>query len=82
MPKCGGVLGGNGQNGAEKQNVVLTWFRPVTWSSGHLGRRPKDPVILKFVTVILIHYGGGKKNTTVVKHYCGVSETSCFRGEN
>ena len=21
------------------KNVVLTWFRPVTWSSGHLGRR-------------------------------------------
>ena len=31
IPKCGGVLGGNDQN--------LTWFRPVTWSSGHLGRR-------------------------------------------
>ena len=39
IPKCGGVLGGNDQNRAEKQNVVLTWFRPVTWSSGHLGRR-------------------------------------------
>ena len=38
-PKCGGVLGANDQNRAEKQNVVLTWFRPVTWSSGHLGRR-------------------------------------------
>ena len=38
IPKCGGVLGGNDQNRAEKQNVVLTWFRPVTWSSGHLGR--------------------------------------------
>ena len=32
-------MGGNDQNRAEKQNVVLTWFRPVTWSSGHLGRR-------------------------------------------
>ena len=32
------VLGGNDQHRAEKQNVVLTWFRPVTWSSGHLGR--------------------------------------------
>ena len=31
-------MGGNDQNRAEKQNVVLTWFRPVTWSSGHLGR--------------------------------------------
>ena len=39
IPKCGGVLGGNDQNRAEKQNVVLTWFRPVTRSSGHLGRR-------------------------------------------
>ena len=39
IPKCGGVLGGNDQNRVEKQNVVLTWFRPVTWSSGHLGRR-------------------------------------------
>ena len=39
IPKCGGVLGGNDQNRAEKQNVVLTWFRPMTWSSGHLGRR-------------------------------------------
>ena len=39
IPKCGGVLGGNDQNRAEKQNVVLTWFRPLTWSSGHLGRR-------------------------------------------
>ena len=39
IPKCGGVLGGNDQNRAEKQNVVLTSFRPVTWSSGHLGRR-------------------------------------------
>ena len=39
IPKCGGVLGGNAQNRAEKRNVVLTWFRPVTWSSGHLGRR-------------------------------------------
>ena len=25
IPKCGGVLGGNDQNRAEKQNVVLTW---------------------------------------------------------
>ena len=33
------VLGGNDQNRVEKQNVVLTWLRPVTWSSGHLGRR-------------------------------------------
>ena len=33
------VLGGNDPDRAEKQNVVLTWFRPVTWSSGHLGRR-------------------------------------------
>ena len=41
IPKCGGVLGGNDQNRAEKQNVVPTWFRPVTWSSGHLGRRTK-----------------------------------------
>ena len=32
-------MGGNDQNRAEKQNVVLTWFRPVTWSSGHLVRR-------------------------------------------
>ena len=39
IPKCGGILGGNDQNRADKQNVVLTWFRPVTWSSGHLGRR-------------------------------------------
>ena len=39
IPKCGGVLGGNDQNRAEKQNVVLTWFRPVTWPSSHLGRR-------------------------------------------
>ena len=39
FPKCGGVLGGNDQNRAEKQNVVLTSFRPVTWSSSHLGRR-------------------------------------------
>ena len=31
------VLGGNDQHRAKKQNVVLTWFRPVTWSSGHLG---------------------------------------------
>ena len=29
IPKCGGVLGGNDQNRVEKQNVVLTWFRPV-----------------------------------------------------
>ena len=41
IPKCGGALGGNDQNRAEKQNVVLTWFRPVTRSSGHLGRRTK-----------------------------------------
>ena len=34
IPKCGGVLGGNGQDGAEKQNVVLTWFRLMTLSSG------------------------------------------------
>ena len=39
---CGGVLGGNDQNRAEKQIVVLTWFQPVTWSSGHLGRRFGD----------------------------------------
>ena len=31
-------MGGNDQNRAKKQNVVLTSFRPVTWSSGHLGR--------------------------------------------
>ena len=42
IPKCGGVLGGNDQNRAEKQNVVLTWFWPVTRSSGHLGRRKKN----------------------------------------
>ena len=36
---CGGLLGGNDKSRAEKQNVVLTWFRPMTWSSGHLGRR-------------------------------------------
>ena len=35
--------GGNDQNRAEKLNIVLTWFRPVTWSSGHLGRRAKFP---------------------------------------
>ena len=39
IPECGGFLGGNDQDRVEKQNVVLTWFRPVTWSSGHLGRR-------------------------------------------
>ena len=43
ISKCGGALGGNDQNRAEKQNVVLTWFRPVTWSSGHLGRRKNAP---------------------------------------
>ena len=32
-------IGRNDKSRAEKQNVVLTWFRPVTWSSGHLGRR-------------------------------------------
>ena len=32
-------------------------------------------------TVILIQYSGGKKNTTVVKHYGRVSETPCFPGE-
>ena len=36
IPKCGGVLGGNDQNRAEKQNVVLTCFRPI----------PGCPVIL------------------------------------
>ena len=39
IPNCAGVLKRKDQNRAEKQNVVLTWFRPVTWSSGHLGRR-------------------------------------------
>ena len=40
ITKCRGVLGGDDQNRAEKQNVVLTWFRPVTWSEpGDLGRR-------------------------------------------
>ena len=46
-PKCGGVLEGNDQNRAEKQNVVLTWFRPVTWSSGHPGRRVRLGVIIQ-----------------------------------
>ena len=32
-------MGGNDQNRAEKQNVVLTCFRPATRSSGHFGRR-------------------------------------------
>ena len=53
IPKCGGVLGGNDQNRAEKQNVVLTWFRPVTWSSGHLGRpkpHPSKPQLLQHAT--------------------------------
>ena len=35
VPKCGGVLGGNDHNRAEKQNVVLARFRPVTGPSGH-----------------------------------------------
>ena len=29
-----------------------------------------------------MHYGGGKKNTTVAKHYGRVSETPCFPVEN
>ena len=46
-PTCGGVLGGSDQNRAEEQNVVLTWFRPVTGSSGHLGRRKSTRALAK-----------------------------------
>ena len=43
---------------------------------------PQGPCHIKNNTIILIHYGGGKKNTTVVKQYGSVSETPCFPGEN
>ena len=37
----------------------------------------------KTATVVLIHYGGGKKKYDgVVKQYGRVSETPCFPGEN
>ena len=42
---------------------------------------PQGPRHIKNTMVILIHYGGGKKNMTVVKHYDRVSETPCFPGE-
>ena len=59
IPKCGGILGGNDQNRAEKQNVVLTWFRPVTWSSGHLGRRKLLKACLK-APALTGHVGHGQ----------------------
>ena len=43
---------------------------------------PQGPCHIKNTTVILIHYGGGNKNTTAAKHYGRVSETHCFPGEN
>ena len=47
-----------------------------------LHQTPQGPCHIKNTTVILIHYGGGKKNTTVAKQYGRVSETPCFPGEN
>ena len=46
------------------------------------GILPKGPCHIKNPTVILIHYSGGKKHTTAVKHYGRVSETPCCPGEN
>ena len=43
---------------------------------------PPEPYHIKNTTVILIHYSGGKKNTTVAKQYGRVSDTPCFPGEN
>ena len=43
---------------------------------------PQGPCHIKNTMVILIHYGGGIKNTTAAKHYGRVSETSDFAGEN
>ena len=41
----------------------------------------KKKFVFNFRSLILIHYGGGKESTTVVKQYGGVSETPCFPGE-
>ena len=66
-------MGGNDQNRAEKLNVVLTWFRPVTWSSGHLGRRFESLLhVFDFFRVLGSEETGG----ILFQEYCFGEENS------
>ena len=74
--------GANGTNRFLRKSVVSCenlWFPAVFSEHAAI---PQGPCHIKNTTVILIHYSGGKNNTTVAKHYGRVSETPCFPGEN